>query len=235
MYPTRVFRRASRFLTLVTLAGLTACGAHSPRADLRQRDCLARAMYFESNRSSDEGMLAVGTVVMNRLHSGKYPKTICGVVGQHKQFAPGVLSKAMKEQQSRARAERVANAVLSGKRHRGVGNAMFFHTAGYNFPYRNMHYKIVAGGNAFYEKRTPKAGQRNTGQYEVAGHAPRGRSPRREPAVQLAQAPRPRAAPVYAAAVYKPSPAYEQPAPVIAFSEGAAPLSIEDLIVAESN
>ena len=31
---------------------------------------------------------------------------------------------------------------------------MFFHTAGYSFPYRNMHYVVVAGGNAFYQKRS---------------------------------------------------------------------------------
>ena len=47
----------------------------------------------------------------------------------------------------------VAARVLAGQRHPGVGRAMFFHTAGYTFPYKNMHYVLVAGGNAFYEKR----------------------------------------------------------------------------------
>ncbi len=36
-----------------------------------------------------------------------------------------------------------------------VGKAMFFHTAGYHFPYKNMHYVAAAGGNVFYEK-TPR-------------------------------------------------------------------------------
>ena len=54
----------------------------------------------------------------------------------------------------RARAERIAAAVLAGARHPGVGHAMFFHTAGVSFPYHNMHYVLVAGGNAFYEKTT---------------------------------------------------------------------------------
>ncbi len=108
-------------------------------------------MYFESNRSSDEGMLAVGTVVMNRLVSGKYPRTICGVVGQPGQFAAGALDRPMSGA-GRARAERIAAAVLAGARHPGVGHAMFFHTAGVSFPYHNMHYVLVAGGNAFYEK-----------------------------------------------------------------------------------
>ncbi len=117
------------------------------------RECLARAMYFESVRSSDDGMLAVGTVVMNRLESGKYGRTVCGVVGAPNQFAPGALSKPMSEKRSRERAERMAGQVLAGKRHRGVGKAMFFHTAGRTYRFENMHYVLVEGGNAFYERK----------------------------------------------------------------------------------
>lgn len=123
---------------------------------LSDQECLARVMYFESNRSSDDGMLAVGTVVMNRLKSGKYPHTVCGVVGQPGQFAAGALDRSMSGP-GRRRAERIAAAVLAGARHPGVGRAMFFHTAGISFPYRNMHYVLVAGGNAFYEKTNGNA------------------------------------------------------------------------------
>lgn len=121
---------------------------------LTERQCLMRAMYFESNRTSREGMIAVGTVVMNRVNSSAYPKTICGVVGQHKQFAPGVLTRPMKEPASVARVREAADAVLRGERDKKVRHAKFFHTAGLSFPYKNMHYVRVAGGNAFYEKRS---------------------------------------------------------------------------------
>lgn len=138
-------------------AGLAGCGTLSPFAHLSSRDCLARAMYFESNRSSDEGMLAVGTVVMNRVADKAYPKTVCGVVGQKNQFAPGVLVKPMKEKASKERAYRVADRVLSGARHATLSREVkHFHTAGYSFPYDNMYYVLEAGGNSFYEKR--KAG-----------------------------------------------------------------------------
>jgi hypothetical protein len=155
---------AKVFLTIALLSvslSLGGCGLFRgtslARADLSERECLARVMYFESNRSSEDGMLAVGTVVMNRVKSPQFPKSVCGVVGQRNQFADGALSKPMTEKASRARAFRVADAVLSGRRHPGVGtNAMFFHTAGLTFPYRNMHYVVVAGGNAFYEKRSTK-------------------------------------------------------------------------------
>lgn len=115
--------------------------------------CLERAMFFESNRSSRDGLLAVGTVVMNRVDSDKYPDTVCGVVGQKGQFAPGVLSRSMNSK-ALPDVQNAAVAVLKGQRHPGVKNAMFFHAAGLTFPYKNMHYVLVAGGNAFYEKRS---------------------------------------------------------------------------------
>lgn len=118
----------------------------------KDRECLKRAMYFESQRSSETGFLAVGSVIMNRLTSGIYPPTICGVVAQKNQFAPGVMTRKMDEDTA-PELNVAADAVLKGKRHPDVKSAMFFHTQGYKFPYNNMHYVAAAGGNVFYEKR----------------------------------------------------------------------------------
>lgn len=131
---------------------LTGCAGNPLLSD---RECMTRAMYFESNRSSPDGMLAVGTTVMNRMAAPGFPKTVCGVVGQPRQYADGVLTKPMNARES-SRVADVADAVLAGQRHPQVGGAMFFHTAGLTFPYTNMHYVAVAGGNAFYEKREPE-------------------------------------------------------------------------------
>ncbi len=128
------------------------------RASARERECLARAMFFESNRSSQDGLVAVGSVVMNRRDSGKWGNDICSVVGANRQFAPGVLSRPMN---SKALPDVMAAAdtVLKGKRHAKVHqNVMFFHTAGLKFPYKNMHYTVVAGGNSFYEKKSRRRG-----------------------------------------------------------------------------
>ncbi|MCA0015638.1 cell wall hydrolase [Mesorhizobium sp. B292B1B] len=132
----------------ITPSFLSSRGYHTPK----DRECLERAMFFESNRSSRDGMIAVGTVVMNRLRSGKHGDTICAVVGERGQFAPGVMTRPMN---SRAMpdVEEAAEAVLKGERKAKLKNTMYFHTAGLRFPYKNMHYTMVAGGNAFYEKR----------------------------------------------------------------------------------
>lgn len=118
----------------------------------KDRECLKRAMYFESKRTSENGFLAVGSVIMNRLTSGIYPPTICGVVAQKNQFAPGVMTRQMDEDTA-PDLEKAADAVLKGSRHPDVKSAMFFHTKGLKFPYNNMHYVASAGGNVFYEKR----------------------------------------------------------------------------------
>ena len=125
---------------------------HAYHYTSKDRECLQRAMFFESRRSSRDGMIAVGTVVMNRLKSGDHGASICAVVGERGQFAPGVLTRRMNSS-AMPDVEEAAEAVLKGERAPKLKNAMHFHTAGLKFPYKNMHYVEVAGGNAFYEKR----------------------------------------------------------------------------------
>ena len=147
MTRTRIaLRLAGAGLALMLLAN---CGQR-----LTELDCMERAMYFESNRSSREGMIAVGSVVMNRVHSEKFPNSVCAVVGQKNQFAPGVMTKKM-DLRTAPKVQEAARSVLRGERHPQIGNAQFFHAATHRFGYNNMHYVLVAGGNAFYEKRKP--------------------------------------------------------------------------------
>ena len=49
---------------------------------LAERDCLARAIYFEARSETELGQLAVASVILNRVKSRDYPNTICGVVYQ---------------------------------------------------------------------------------------------------------------------------------------------------------
>ena len=49
--------------------------------------CLAGAVYFESRGESLAGQLAVAHVVLNRANSGRFPRSLCGVVHQPSQFS----------------------------------------------------------------------------------------------------------------------------------------------------
>lgn len=149
---TRVALRAAAVAIVGTgLGGCSLLGISFGTAQLSAKECMMRAMYFESNRSSPDGMLAVGTVVMNRFNDPRYPKSICGVVGQKNQFAQGVLTRKMTDSGA-VLASQMADQVINGARHSGVRDAKHFHTAGLRFPYNNMHYVLEAGGNEFYEK-----------------------------------------------------------------------------------
>ena len=44
--------------------------------------CLAMAIYFEARGEPTLGQVAVGHVVMNRVHSERYPSDVCEVVKQ---------------------------------------------------------------------------------------------------------------------------------------------------------
>jgi len=156
--PFSLLRLAALTMLASSLGGCSFLGMNLAFNQMSEKECMMRAMYFESNRSSADGMLAVGTVVMNRYNDPRYPKTICGVVGQKNQFAQGVLSKPMTDSGA-VLASRVADQVLAGARHPGVQSAQHFHTAGLRFPYNNMFYVLEAGGNAFYEKRDPNSGR----------------------------------------------------------------------------
>jgi spore germination cell wall hydrolase CwlJ-like protein len=150
-------KRVAARLTAALAIGL-ACTAqaqarkqHTAPKPKSDRECLARAMYFESARTEEDGMLAVGTVVANRLESGRYGDTVCEVVAAPAQFAPGVLSRKMAEPRPAELAIRVAEAVLAGARHPVAEDAKFFHTANVPFRKGDKRYVLVSGGNAFYK------------------------------------------------------------------------------------
>jgi spore germination cell wall hydrolase CwlJ-like protein len=68
---------------------LRALVAHV-KADAVQADsetvCLAKVVHHEASNQSLEGQLAVAQLIINRLKSPEFPKTICSVVNQRGQF-----------------------------------------------------------------------------------------------------------------------------------------------------
>ena len=73
---------AQNLSQLVTEVGETA----TVTGDTEMR-CLANAVYFESRGEPLEGQLAVAQSIMNRVASGRYANSICGVIAQPGQFS----------------------------------------------------------------------------------------------------------------------------------------------------
>ncbi|HVQ60994.1 MAG TPA: cell wall hydrolase [Burkholderiales bacterium] len=150
-------------LVLIVAAFAFALRATYARQDERRSlACLARNVYFEARGEPAEGQYAVAEVTMNRLASGRYPGTVCGVVYQ-KNWDPlrkryvgafswtefDVLPPPSGEQWLQA--WQVAEAVYYGREAPVLDGAMFFH-ATYIKPDWAKTKKPLAriGGHVFY-------------------------------------------------------------------------------------
>jgi len=55
--------------------------------DPKERECLAKAIYWEARNQSLDGKIAVGFVVINRVNAGLWDDSVCKVVFQGCQFS----------------------------------------------------------------------------------------------------------------------------------------------------
>jgi spore germination cell wall hydrolase CwlJ-like protein len=135
----------------------------NPNALGREQRCLAEAVYFEARSEGPEGQAAVAQVVLNRVRSGLYPNTVCGVVyqNQHRhlacQFTFACEGKSLRigESASWQSAVQVSQAVLNGKTYLpDVGGSTHYH-ADYVRPYwaKRLKKMDVIGRHIFYKLR----------------------------------------------------------------------------------
>jgi spore germination cell wall hydrolase CwlJ-like protein len=133
------------------------------RLDLEKR-CLAQAIYFEARGESEEGRAAVAQVVLNRMTSGLYPATICGVVFQNRshrracQFSFTCDGRPLRVRDAEAwtEASRIAEDVLAGKTWLAdIGDATHYH-ANYVRPRwaRSLKKIDVIGKHIFYSLKS---------------------------------------------------------------------------------
>jgi cell wall hydrolase len=129
----------------------------------RENRCLAEAIYSEARGESGEGQAAVAQVVLNRVSSGLYPATICGVVHQNRrhynacQFSFACAGKSLRidEPDAWRQAVRIAGEVTNGKAYvSDVGGSTHFH-ANYVWPRwaRRLEKTDVIGHHIFYKLR----------------------------------------------------------------------------------
>lgn len=109
------------------------------------RYLLANLIYCEAGAEPYDGKVAVGSVVINRVLSSKYPDTVLGVIYQNRQFSPvasGRLALALEANKANADCYRAADEAMSGITN--VGNCVYFRT-----PIEGLT-GINIGGHVFY-------------------------------------------------------------------------------------
>ncbi len=129
----------------------------------REMRCMATAIYFEARDEPVRGQLAVAQVIMNRIRSPFYPKTVCGVVYQGErnrtgcQFSFTCTGKhnAVKEKEEWATAVKLAKQVIAGQVWIDeVGYATHYHATYVHPSWRYELDKVAQiGGHIFYKMK----------------------------------------------------------------------------------
>jgi hypothetical protein len=117
------------------LAGLVAA---APAAGDAEWQCLTEALYFEARGESLRGIAAVAEVILNRVDSPDYPRTICGVVHQGTgaiyrcqfSYTCDGRSDAITDPAAWRRVGQVARAMMDGAPRTLTGGATHYHNLG---------------------------------------------------------------------------------------------------------
>lgn len=100
-----------------------------------QWQCLAEAVYFESRGEPLAGQIAVAEVVLNRVDSVAYPRSVCGVTRQgvgsgrgcQFSYACDSLPDTMRSGPARDRAGKIARMLIDGRPRTVTDGATHFH------------------------------------------------------------------------------------------------------------
>ena len=120
-------------------------------------DCLAQALYFEARGESIKGQAAVAEVILNRVDSPSFPRTVCGVVNQSGsggcQFSYTCDGRAevISEPAAWHRSTKIAAAMLAGAPRLLTEGATHFHTPTVT-PSWSKRFQLTAtiGSHLFY-------------------------------------------------------------------------------------
>jgi spore germination cell wall hydrolase CwlJ-like protein len=117
-----------------------------------EAECLARAVYWESNGEPLAGQLAVAEVIINRSRSGRFPSSICGVVRQRSQFSfvRGGHIPAPPRNSGWRNAVGVAHVAMQDLADSSASRALFFHARRVSPGWRNLTRVATVGNHVFY-------------------------------------------------------------------------------------
>ena len=116
------------------------------------QECLSRMIYHEARGESVAGQRAVAEVIVNRAKSGRFPRTICGVVRQPGQFTR--IDKAIREPGAYKTASTVASMALKGQTGGVANGATYFHASSARPGWAGRFHRVARiGRHVFYHPK----------------------------------------------------------------------------------
>ena len=138
------------------------------KVEKQQVECLAQNVYYEAGYEPTKGKIAVAMVTLNRVHSGLYPKSICGTMTQkieetcqfswycddYKRVKAASYRYTKNEKQAFEHSRSIAlYTYLNYKYIKDVTHgALFFHTKDITPGWKNVRVTTVIGNHIFYRK-----------------------------------------------------------------------------------
>ena len=129
-------------------------------------ECMAQALYHEARGESLQGIFAVGEVILNRVDSGSYPNSICGVVhqGTGRKYACQFTwtcdgkSDAIGNPSAYAKVGKVAQLLIDGLPRTLTQGATHYHTKAVNPSWAQRFPRMATfGSHHFYKEPTRRA------------------------------------------------------------------------------
>ena len=131
----------------------------------KQLECLTRNIYWEAASEPFEGKVAVAQVTLNRMQSGKFANSVCGVVHQKNVFYEKVVCqfswycennhkvKPVHKPMWRESEEVAKKVLLEGFRLPSLHNALYYHADYVNPGWKHPKIEKI-GRHIFYGERT---------------------------------------------------------------------------------
>jgi spore germination cell wall hydrolase CwlJ-like protein len=132
-------------------SGATRFAADSDKLDA-ELECMAKVVHHEAGNQSRRGQLAVAQIIMNRIESGRFADTICGVANQPGQFFRTAAYNPNRDSDQWRNAVEVAREARDGTGAEVVPGALFFRAtyASTTSFFRTRQQVAALGGHVFY-------------------------------------------------------------------------------------
>jgi spore germination cell wall hydrolase CwlJ-like protein len=128
-----------------------------------QWECLAEALYFEARGETVKGQFAVAEVIINRVKSGRFPDSVCGVINQGTgkkyqcqfTYTCDGIPERIREPRAWDRVGKVARAILDGRAPMNLTDgATHYHTTAVRPRWSRTYTKTAAIGVHLFYRHT---------------------------------------------------------------------------------